>query len=231
MDVFVKITLTALGIIAISIIIIAIYRRISAKLTAESILKYGRGSQRFIYNLLSTVYAKQRLFSAVTLPANPKKPGGPRVGVDLIAVGRGGVCIIRVLRYKGFIENPNKGDWCQVFGDNILPFRNPFEQNAVCLRAVERIFKVEHVYNVPLLNLVVFTDADVKFKNQQDNLYIADRLLPALHDVNRSRFMNNREIKAAIAAIRKYAKPAGKPKPGTPKGMPENITKTGQPII
>lgn len=225
MDVFVKIALAALGVIAVSIFITALYRRISAKLTAESILKYGRGSPKFIYNLLLTVYPKQRLFRNISLPSNPASSDSPRVDADIVAVGRGGVCIIKVLGYKGFIENPNKGDWCQLYGDKIVPFRSPFEQNVACLRAVERIFKVENVYNVPLLNLAVFTDAEVKFKNRHDNLYTADNLLPALHDVNRSRFMNGREIRAAVTAIRRYAKPAGKPKPGAPSGKSGNNMK------
>ena len=225
MDIFIKITLAALGVLAVTIAIISVYVRVSSKLTAESILKYGRGNPKFVYNLLLTVYPKQRLIRNVTLPKNPANPGGPRVTADLIAVGRGGVCVIKVLRYKGFIENPNKGDWCQVFGEEILPFRNPFEQNIGCLRAIESIYKVENIYNVPLLNLAVFTDAEVKFKNRHDNLYIVDNLLPALHDVNRSRFLSGRELKLAAAAIRKYAKPAGKPKLGAPGPMPGNTAK------
>jgi hypothetical protein len=225
MDVLIKIPLAALGIIAVSLFIIAVYRRISARLTAESILKYGRASERFIYNLLLTVYPKQRLFRNITLPQNPDDPDGRRTEIDLIAVGRGGICVLEIKGHKGFIENPNKGDWCQVYGEKILPFRNPFEQNAVHLRAVERIFKAEHVYNVPLLNIVVFTDADVKFKNRHDNLYTADNLLPALHDVNRSRFMSGREIKAAVTALRKYAKRAAGYKPGAPRKLPGNNDK------
>lgn len=224
MDIFIKITLAALGVVAVLIFVIAMVRRVAAKLTAESLLKYGRGSPRFIYNLLSTAYPKQRLFSNVTLPKEPANPQSPRAAADLISVGRGGVCIIKVMRHRGFIENPNKGDWCQVYGDKFVPFRNPFEQNAACLKALERIFKAENVYNVPILNLAVFVYPDVKFKTRQDYLYTADRLLVALHDINRSRFLSGREIKAAAAAIRKHAKPVATPKPGAPGGTPGNTT-------
>lgn len=217
MDIFIKITLVALGIIALSAAVIAVYRRISAKLTSENILKYGRKSERFVYNLLLTHYPKSRLFRGVTLPVDPNKPDGPRTEIDLIAVGRGGVCVIEVKGHKGFIENPARGDWCQVYGDKILPFRSPFEQNAGHLRAAERIFKAEHVYNVPLLNIVVFSDSGVKFKNRHDNLYIADGLLPALRDINRSRFMSAAEIKKSVAALRRYARRAKKFKPD-PRG-------------
>jgi hypothetical protein len=206
MDVFIKITLAALGVIAVSAVIIAVYRKISAALTADSILRYGRNSEKFVYNLLKTQFPQSRLFRGVTLPLEPGRADGPRTEADIIAVGRGGVCVIEVKGHKGFIENPIKGEWCQVYGEKVLPFHNPFEQNAGHLRAVERIFKTEHFYNVPLLNIVVFTDGKVKFKNRHDNLYTADNLLPALCDVNRSRFMSGSEMKKAADAIRKYAR-------------------------
>jgi|GEM_PF-661581 Nuclease-related domain. len=225
MDVFVKILLVALGVIAISAAIIVIYRRISAALTADSILKYGRASEKFVYNLLKTQYSENRLLHGVTLPLDPANRSGPRTEVDLIAVGRGGVCIIEVKGHKGFIENPIKGDWCQVYGEKVLPFRSPFEQNAGHLRAIERIFKAEHVYNVPLLNMVVFTDNGVKFKNRHDNLYTADNLLPSLRDINRSRFMSGSELKKATAAIRKYAKRAKNFRPKPPQ---DNKAQPGQ---
>ncbi len=216
MDIFLKITLIALGIVAVSAVIIAVYKRISAKNAADSILKYGRASEKFVYNLLKTQFPANRLLRGVTLPLEPGKQGGPRTEIDIIAIGRGGVCVIEVKGHKGFIENPIKGEWCQVYGEKLLSFQNPFEQNAHHLRAVERVFKAERVYNVPLLNIVVFTDNNVKFKNRHEYLYTADSLLPALRDINRSRFMSGGEIKKATSVLRKYAKRAKRFKPPAP---------------
>jgi len=151
---------------------------------------------------MCTTYRKKYIFRNVYFPDD--RYGDRTVETDIIFVCKGGICVIEVKGIKGFIENPIKGDWNQFYNNNVFMFQNPFEQNVSHIKAVKNILIREELPNIPVHNIVVFTDKRVKFKFREDMLLKADKLLPFLHDLNKNRFVSRQEITNVVKIIRKY---------------------------
>ncbi|MBE6637289.1 MAG: NERD domain-containing protein [Ruminococcaceae bacterium] len=174
---------------------------------ALKLLRRGKRSGDFIYDLLKTSFQTGRIFKHITLPAQLPDGTKTRVPADLILIDRGGVFVIRVRHLSGAVDNTDPRVWLVRNAAGTTEIANPFEQNRPALHAVERILRRENVYNVPLYNLVVFSGKKVSFLSRSEKLLTSDRLLETIRDMNRNKFLNQKEISAAVTAIDKYLPP------------------------
>lgn len=187
-------------ILLVIIVLLYLLKTIRAEINSKKILRYGRKSESFIYDLLRTYYSANKIIKNAYF----KQRNGATTQIDIVLVLKGGIHVIEIKGMKGFIENPFKGDWCQMYNNKVLMFQNPFEQNVAHIRAIQEIFRKEEIINVPIRNIVVFTDPKVKFKYKEDMLLTSANLLPFLHDLNQNKFLKPKEISYIIKVLRKY---------------------------
>lgn len=199
------ITLSVIVAILLCLVVLAVLiHYFRTRSMAMKLLKQGKRSGDFIYDLLKTAFPTGRLFKRILLPVLLPDGTKTRVPADLIIVDRGGVFVIRVRHMAGAVDNTRRQTWTVRNAAGITEIPNPFEQNRPALHALEDILRRENVYNVPLYNLVVFSGKKVSFRVRSEKLLNSDRLLETIRDMNRNRFLNQKEIAATVDAIRKY---------------------------
>jgi len=176
--------------------------------------KLLRGSERdadFVYHLLRTTFPNGRIFRRAALPCPMADGSLRRVPADLVLVDRGGIFVIRVKTVPGMIDNSGRPTWTVRNARGVAEFPNPFEQNRMAIRAVEHLLKTENLYNVPRYNVVVFSARKVGFRIRTERLLTAERMIDALRDMNRNRFLSQKEISATVSALRKHLTPTHRP--------------------
>lgn len=178
---------------------------------ARTLLHSGKRDTEFVYQLLRTAFPTGRIFRRPALPYTA--PDGTRIRVrpDLMLVDRGGIFLFRVVTAPGMVDNSGRPNWTIRNAKGVAELPNPFEQNRPAIKAVEALLKREHLYNVPRYNMVVFAAKKVAFRQQNDRLVTADRMIEALRDLNRNKFLNQKEINATVSALRKYLAPPKRP--------------------
>ena len=206
MEIFITILIVS-AVLATVIFTFYITLNVKAKIDTDKLLTQSKRSENFIFELLKINFSHNYIFRNVFLPYNIAK-GSPRPSptaeIDLIIVMRGGVAIIEVKKMRGVIDNPFKGEWHQIFKDYSLAFQNPFEQNERHVNVVKNIMRQEQIFSVPIQNVVVFTEREVKFKYREEQLLTAESLVPYMKDLNKNRFMSRAEMKRTVKAIQKY---------------------------
>jgi len=186
--------------LAVLIILIYLLKTIRSEINAKKILQHGRKSEDFIYNLLRTRYGSGKLIRNAYYKLN----SGHTTEIDMIIINKNGIQVLEIKGMKGFIENPFKGDWCQMYNNKVLMFQNPFDQNVTHIRAIKQIFQKESISNVPIRNIVVFTEPSVKFKFKEEMLLTSNKLLPFLDELNRNKFLKGNEIRRISKTLQKY---------------------------
>ncbi len=172
--------------------------------SAEKKILSGKRDAKCIYDLLLTRFSKNRIITGAVLPIRAIDGSPSRAPSDIILVEHGGIFVIRVKNESGFVDDPQSGPWTVRNQNGIVPIPNPFDQNIPALRAINLLLKKEGITNIPCHSLVVFTGRRVTFKNMYEELLAASELLDALDDMNRNRFLDNREIKRVTEMINKY---------------------------
>ncbi len=184
------------------LVIIAVFvnsKRVKAN--AQRLLASNERGGDFIYRLLRTSFPSSRILRQVVLPLE----NGQRAMADIILVDSGGVFVIRTRNFPGKVDNSNRSIWTVQNAKGLGEFPNPFEQNRYALTAVDEILKREKLYNVPKHNIVVFSQKRVAFKIRSEKLLTAERLLEALSDLNRNRFLTGKEINATLNALKSHS--------------------------
>ncbi len=199
------ITLSIITAVLLALVVLAVLTHyFRTRSMAEKLLKNGKRTGDFVYDLLKTSFPSGRLFKHVSLPLIYPDGNAKRVPCDLLLVDRGGVFVIRVKNLAGAVDNADQRLWRVRNQTGIVEIPNPFEQNRHGLKAVETILKQEQVYNVPLYNMVVFSGKKVVFRVRSDKLLTSDRLIETIRDLNRNKFLNQSEIVATVSAIRRH---------------------------
>ena len=185
---------------AVVIVLTFLIKTIRSEINAKKILQYGRKSENFIYDLLHTHYGAGKIIRNAYYKLN----NGYTTEIDMILVGKAGIMVFEIKAMKGFIDNPFKGDWCQMYNNKVLMFQNPFDQNVTHINAIKQILRKESIPNVKLHNIVVFTEPSVKFKHKEEMLLTSNNLLPFIADLNRNKFLKSGEIRNVAKILNKY---------------------------
>lgn len=178
---------------------------------ATTLLESGKRDREFVYHLLRTAFPTGRIFRRPALPYLAPDGTRTRIPADLMLIDRGGIFVIRVITTPGMVDNSGRPSWTIRNAKGIAELPNPFEQNRNALKAVENILKREKLYNVPRYNLIVFSAKKVAFRQRTERLVRADQMIDALKDMNRNRFLSQKEINVTVSALRKYLTPRRHP--------------------
>ncbi|MBQ7499559.1 MAG: NERD domain-containing protein [Clostridia bacterium] len=172
--------------------------------TAAKILQYGKDSEYYIYDICCAVQSSETVFRDLPLPVEGEN-GVYYIKIDVVAVNRGGVAVMKVNNNHGQIINPRVGNWIQRHKSKFLKFRNPFEQNDGNISILtEELKKSGFKKKIPIKNLVVFTDDEVKFNERYASLLTASDVAPFLRNMNEYRSLTKKEVAEVCAIFEKY---------------------------
>ncbi len=187
------------ALVVLTVISLLVYKG-KMKATAQKLLGSNQRGGELIVKLLKTAFHSSRIITHAVLPLE----NGQKAMADIILVDRGGIFVIRVKTFPGSVDNSSRSSWAVTNHKGVGEFPNPFEQNKYAVQAIDELMKKEELYNVPKHNVVVFSQKRVTFKIRSEKLLTAERMIEALKDLNRNRFLNGKEISLTLAAIRKY---------------------------
>lgn len=173
--------------------------------SSSKMLWYGRDREYYIYEMLSSYFPRKNIFRNLCFPV---KKGDEKLWteVDIVCVTHGGVVVIEVKGAKGHIDNPERGEWTQRYGEKVLKFQNPHEQNHGHVIAVENALKREGIMKLPIYNVVVFTEQNVKFRNRYKWLMRPEQIVDFVAELDDKLAMSRKDIKNIDAVFEKYKK-------------------------
>ena len=197
--------LITVGIIAVIALILWMIWVVYSRITAKNIFNNSRGKRNFAFNYLSVRFGRTRTLKNVKFPVrNPAaKNGVSFVDIGLIFLNRGGIFVINVVPGSGYVDNANGEVWTRTFNDKFYQFPDPFAQNIVGVKAVKALLRSEHIDNIPIHNIVLFTGRKVKFARRFNGLITADELTPFMIDLNKDRFLKGSEIRNMVKLLNK----------------------------
>ena len=167
--------------------------------------EYGRDCEMLVYDLLRSVLPGNNVFCNLFFPVK-KEDRVLWTETDSVCVTRGGVIVIEVKGAKGVIENPEQGDWTQRYGEKVLSFHNPYEQNKGHVIAVKKALGKAGITNVPVYNLVVFTDKNARFTNRYPWLMRADKALEFAAMLDDKAVIDKKTVAGVRKALTPYTK-------------------------
>ncbi len=173
---------------------------------SSKMLWYGREREYYIYEMLSSYFPRKNIFRNLSFPV---KKGEERLWteVDIVCVTHGGVVVIEVKGAKGQIDNPESGEWTQRYGEKVLTFQNPHEQNHGHVIAVENALKRAGIMKLPIYNVVVFTEQNVKFRYRHKWLMRPEQIVDFVAELDDRFAMSGKDIKNVNAVLEKYRRP------------------------
>ena len=205
------------AVLLVLVVVAVLIHYIRTRSMTKKLLQSTERDADFVYHLLRTAFPNGHIFRRAALPFSTIDGSVRRVPADLILVDRGGVFVIRVKTMPGMIDNSGRQTWTVRNARGMAEFSNPFEQNRMAVHAVEHLLKTENLYNVPRYNIVVFSARKVGFRVRTERLLTAERMIDALRDMNRNRFLSQKEISATISAFRKHLAPTRRQPTNTKK--------------
>ena len=93
-----------------------------------------------------------------------------------------------------------------MYKDKVLKFQNPHEQNHGHVIAVENALKRAGIMQLPVYNVVVFTEQDVKFRNRYKWLMRPEQIIDFVTQLDDKFAMSGKDIKNVSAVLEKYRK-------------------------
>jgi len=205
MDTWVKVIIAA-GVIAAACLVLFLFFRIRAWAETRALLNARPRKSSLPLRLLLANFPSANVMNRVILPVTDA-PGSPCFSADLLMIHRGGVLMITVRDLRGNVDNPYRGDWRQFAGQKVLQMKNPVETGAVCCRAMNNLLQREQVSNIPIRHLLVYLDPRTRFKIRMEQVLPADKLVPAVKDMRREKFLSAREIRRVRAILQKKRRP------------------------
>ncbi len=191
----------ALGIAAI-VFVIVLRKHQDAK--RKKIQNYGRRSEERIDALLKKAFGENAVLSGVYLPY-PNAEKEKHAEIDHIVAIKSGVFVIEVKSHNGQIRCPDEHDWWQTYNEKKIRFYNPIRQNGTHVRIVQSILKSEGQYNVPVVNVVVFTSNRVTFTQSWDNVVRTDELVNYIRKNGRKDAVSPSQLGRIRSIIRSHA--------------------------
>ncbi|MBQ7160381.1 MAG: NERD domain-containing protein [Clostridia bacterium] len=164
---------------------------------------YGQECERLVYGLMRSNLPSKSVFQNLYFPV--AKDGRTLwTETDTVCVTRGGVIAVEVKGAKGVIEDPPEGDWTQRYGEKVLSFHNPYEQNKGHVIAVKKALARDGISGVPVYNVVVFTDRNARFTNKYPWLMHAEKAVDFATLLDDKPVLDKKMIKAVREALSDY---------------------------
>lgn len=196
--------LLILGITAIVAAILYLVFYIWSRMQSVKILRNYRNHRNFGFGYLSLRFSRRRTLKNVRLFSYDYVNQGKKlVNVELLFVNKGGVFVIKQVPGDGYVEIRNDGPWRRTLNDRTFTFPDPQKANENAYEAIRQLLREEHVNNVPVYNIVLFTGRKVKFSKQVNGVINADDLTPFFIEYNKDRFLVGSEMRKIVRTINK----------------------------
>ena len=154
--------LLILGITAIVAAILYLVFYIWSRMQSVKILRNYRNHRNFGFGYLSLRFSRRRTLKNVRLFSYDYVNQGKKlVNVELLFVNKGGVFVIKQVPGDGYVEIRNDGPWRRTLNDRTFTFPDPQKANENAYEAIRQLLREEHVNNVPVYNIVLFTGRKV----------------------------------------------------------------------
>ena len=129
--------------------------------------------------------------------------------IDSLIVTKGGIAVISICDKAGRIDNSKQDIWVQSLHDKITEFENPSIKNEANKKIVYDILKNNTLSNIPLYNIVVFTEKNIELLFEGENIFLIDELPMMLKQLNHESALTMFEmfkIKQALDAAKRTHK-------------------------
>lgn len=166
---------------------------------------YGRGCELLVYDMFRTRFPRKNVFCNLYLPVDR---GGETfwTETDVVCVTRGGVIVCEVKGAKGIITSPEEGDWTQKYRDKEITFQNPYVQNKGHIASLMKVLARGGFKNLPVYNIVVYTDKSTKFTQRHKWLMRADLAVEFAAKIDDRCDLTSKEVKGIDAVLSAYRK-------------------------
>ena len=196
--------LTILGILAFIVFGFYVFLLIYSRIKAAKVLRNYRNHRYFGFGYLSLRFSRRRTLKNVRLFSYDYINQGKKlVNVELVFVNKGGVFVIKQVRGEGYVEIRPGGVWTRTLNDRSVSFPDPQKANESAHDAIYQLLQEEHITNVPVHNIVLFTGRKVKFSRQVNGVINANDLTPYLIELNKDRFLVGSEMRKIVRTINK----------------------------
>ncbi len=200
-----------IGIAAIVVAILYLVLYIWSRMQSVKILRNYRNHRNFGFGYLSLRFSRRRTLKNVRLFSYDYVNQGKKlVNVELLFVNKGGVFVIKQVPGDGYVEIRNDGPWKRTLNDRTFTFPDPQKANENAYEAIRQLLREEHVNNVPVYNIVLFTGRKVKFSKQVNGVINADDLTPFFIEYNKDRFLVGSEMRKIIRTVQKKRVKSGR---------------------
>ena len=120
-----------------------------------------------------------------------------------LVVNSGGVVVITYKNLHGNVDNPYDGDWRLYEEGSVEQIKNPVTVGNIFCNSIKRMLKEKNLRNVPVINIIVYTERNVSFKIKiSETVVPIDRLPERLHDINRDKFLSYTDKLKVVRAIK-----------------------------
>ena len=139
-----------------------------------------------LHETLCSEFFRKNVFTGYFFPSAKDSNGVIRKysRIDSLLVTRGGVAIISICDKSGRIDNSKQDIWVQSLHDKITEFENPSIKNETNKKIVYDILKGNRINNIPLYNIVVFTEKNTELLAEGENVFCIEELPVMLRQLN-----------------------------------------------
>ncbi len=143
-------------------------------------------SYALLHETVCSEFFRKNVFTGYFFPSVTDSNGVIRkyTKIDSLVVTKGGVAVISICDKSGRIDNSKQDIWVQSFNDKIIEFENPSVKNESNKKVVYSILKSNRLNNIPLYNIVVFTDKNAELLAEAENVFRIDELAIMLRQLN-----------------------------------------------
>ncbi len=140
----------------------------------------------FFHETVCSEFFRKNIFTGFFYPSAKDKNGIIRkyTKIDSVIVTKGGVAVISVCDRGGRIDNSNQYTWAQCIDDKVNEFESPETKNEINKKIISEILKENRLKNVPIYNIVVFTDKNTELLAENGNVLTLEDFIPMLKQMN-----------------------------------------------
>lgn len=139
-----------------------------------------------LHETLCSEFFRKNVFTGYFFPAVKDSNGIIRKyeRLDSVLITKGGVAVLSICDKSGRIDNSKTDIWVQSLNDNIIEFQNPSIKNEANKKIVYDILKSNRLNNIPLYNIVVFTEKNIELLFEGENIFVVEELPLMLRQLN-----------------------------------------------
>lgn len=182
--------LKILFIILLSIVFIAALLYVLYVLVRKG--RYNRALEQrlspiaYFHETVCSEFFRRNIFTGFFYPSAKDKHGIIRnyTKIDSVVITKGGVAVVSVCDRHGRIDNSRQTVWAQCVNDDVREFDNPETRNEINRKIISEILRENKLRNVPVYNVIVFTDKNTELLVENGNVLLLDDFIPMIKQMN-----------------------------------------------